>query len=198
MPVCSIYGGYELVNRNKIIMAAAALLLLTGVAWYFGSPAYAMIQLRDAAVEGNKEDLEKRIDFPKVRESLKSELRAKMAAEMAKPENQDAGFGTLGAMVGMAMIDSMIEGFVTPDAIAAMIKQGNMRRAGQQPLEQPEAANVEPAEWSIERDGFSRFTATPEVPSGEKAPTMVFERDGLGWKLAGIELPEGGLATNSN
>lgn len=177
-------------SRSKIIIAAAVVLLIAGAGWYFASPAYSMSQLRDAAVEGDEAALEEQIDFPKVRESLKKQMRALLAAAIAKPENQENGFAQMGAMLGMAMIDPMIEGFVTPESMAAMIKQGKMQRA-QAPAEAPaEEPQDELADWTIERDGLSRFTATPEVPTGEAAPTMVFERDGLGWDLVGIVLPD--------
>lgn len=179
-------------KQKTLILYLAAFILMVGAVWYFGSPSYAMSQLRDAAIEGNRDDLEERIDFPKVRESLKSQLSTLMAAELAKSENQESGFGALGAMVGMAMIGPMIDGLVTPDSMAAMIQQGNIQRSEQQ----PEAPQKQPVDWEIERSGLDRFTATPKMPEGERVATMVFERNGLSWKLTGVDLPEGGLDNN--
>jgi len=57
-----------------------------------------------------------------------------------------------------------------------------------------EAANErEQLDWTIERNGFDEFRATPEVPNGEEAAAIVFKRDGFGWRLTKIDLPEGGL-----
>lgn len=53
----------------------------------------------------------------------------------------------------------------------------------------------EPADWIIERDGIDQFRATPKRKDGEKVPTLVFRRDGLGWDLVDIEIPEGGLGS---
>jgi hypothetical protein len=166
----------------------AALLIVAGAAWYWGSPAYAMHELKGAAIAGDKDDLKKRIDFPKVRESLKGQMSAMMAAEMTKPEN-DNGFAAFGAMLGMALMDKMIDGFVTPEAMSAMIKQGKMQRDG----DAANGADGTPAEWTIERHGFSRFTATPKAAPGEKPPSLVFDRDGLSWTLVRIDLPSGSL-----
>jgi hypothetical protein len=83
----------------------------------------------------------------------------------------------------------MIEGFVTPEAMSAMIKRGKMEQAKSGASESDAALT----DWSIDRKGISRFTAVPTAPSGEKVPTMVFDRNGLDWKLVAIELPEGGL-----
>jgi hypothetical protein len=169
------------------VIAAAVVLLGAGGAWYFASPAYAMSQLRDAAVEGDAEDLKERIDFPAVRSSLKEQMRAMLAAEMTKADN-DNPFGAFGSMLAMGMVDGMVEGFVNPESMAAMIKQGKMQRPGQTAAKA--VSDEPPAEWSIERDGLDGFRAVPSVEKGVNPPTLIFERDGLGWNLVGIDLPE--------
>ncbi|MXO73727.1 DUF2939 domain-containing protein [Altererythrobacter aerius] len=183
-------------NRNKLLAAVAVVaIVLAGVAWYFASPAYAMSQLKSAAESGDAAALEDRIDFPKVRESLKTQLRAAMATELARPEMKDNPFGALGAMLAMGMVYGMVEGFVTPEGMSAMIAEGRMQRPGQSPAPAPAdgAADRQPVDWTVDRDGFDRFTATPVTPDGGPAPSLVFERDGLGWKLSGLELPAEGL-----
>lgn len=171
-------------KQNKVLAIGAALLIVAGGAWYWGSPAYAMSQLRDAAQSGDKDDLQERIDFPKVRDSLKTTLRARLAAEVTSSE-QDNPFAKFGAMMAMGMIDGMVEGFVTPESMSAMIKQGKMQKPGQ-----AEAAPVKPVEWTIERDGLDKFTAIPATDKGDAPPRLIFHRDGLGWDLVEIEIPE--------
>ena len=63
-----------------------------------------MSQLRDAAVEGDADDLKASIDFPAVRESLKEQLRAELATQLASSEEQD-GFAAFGAVLAMGMVD---------------------------------------------------------------------------------------------
>lgn len=170
-----------------IVSIVIAGLLAVG-AWYWTSPLYAMNQLKDAAISGNAEELEERIDFGKVRESVKSQMRALMAQELTKPEMKDNPFGALGAMMAMGMIDGLVEGMVTPEGMAAMIEQGKMRRPDEM-ANAGAASQNEPVEWNIERGGFDSFTATPVGTAGETAPSITFERHGLGWKLADIKIP---------
>lgn len=172
--------------RNLIIAALAAI-LLAGVAWYFASPAYALSQLRDAAESGDKAELEKRIDFPKVKESLKGQFSALMMKEVAKAEEEEGGgFAAFGAMMAMAMVQPMIDGLVTPEAMSSMIKEGKLRRAKEGTVEQP----GEPIEWEIEREGLDRFRVIPALKDGEAPTSLIFERHGFGWMLADIDLPD--------
>lgn len=175
--------------RGKFWIVAIVVAGLIGIGgWYWASPLYAMSQLRDAAISGDAEELEERIDFPKVRESVKSQMRAVMAAELTKPEMKDNPFGALGAMMAMGMIDGLVDGIVTPEGMAAMIEQGKMQRPNEAAQENAAAAK-KPVEWNVQREGLDSFTASPVVASGEKAPSITFERHGLGWKLANIRIP---------
>lgn len=174
-------------SRNKILVAVATItVIIAAAAWYLASPAYAMNQLKNAAQSGDSAQLEHSIDFPKVRESLKTQMRAMFAREMTKPEAEDNPFGKFGAMMAMGMVDGMVEGFVTPESMAAMIEEGKMTKPGQAKVQ---AADAKPADWDIERDGFDKFIATPKAANGERGPSLIFERDGLGWKLSGLKLP---------
>lgn len=174
--------------RSKLIaIIAAAAVIVSGGIWYFASPSYAMMQLRDAALEGNADELGDSIDFPAVRESLKADLRAELAKEVVNDDGE--GLRSFGSMIAMAMVDGLVEGFVTPESLEAMIKNGHFK----DPEKPDSAAADQLADWSIERTGFSRFTATPDAPDGGKVPSLIFERDGLSWKLIRIKLSDGGL-----
>lgn len=176
-------------NAKTVFGLVAGLLLAAGAGWYFASPSYAMVQLKEAAESGDETELEQRIDFSRLREDLKSDLKGQMAAEAAKSEND--GLAALGAAFAMAMIDPLIDGFVTPQAMAGMVREGKLARPGESGEAKDEGA--EEVDWKIERDGFSRFVARPESRDGEDAPALVFERDGLGWKLVEIDIPSGAL-----
>jgi hypothetical protein len=174
-------------KRGVWVAGAAALVVAAGAGWYFASPAYAMGQLRDAAQAGDEDALEARIDFRQVRESLKEEMGARLAIELAETED-DNPFGAFGAALAMNMVGGMVDAVVTPSGMAAMIERGRLQRPGQVAA----GAEADPVDWEIERNGFDTFRATPVGPPGEPNPTLLFERDGLGWDLVGIDLPDGG------
>jgi len=173
-------------NRNWLIgLVLAAAALFAG--WYFVSPLYALNSLRDAAGSGEEAALEGSVDFPMLRASLKAELRARMAGEIGHVAG--GGLGNLGATVAMSMVDPIVEGLVTPQSIATMVRQGDVVRREPASDSAPAATTTSEGEWSIERDGFARFTARSKSSDAEPGAGLIFERRGLGWKLVGIDLP---------
>jgi hypothetical protein len=161
---------------KRAIVIVVALLVAVGAAWYFLSPGYAMSQLRDAAVAGDAAELEERIDFPAVREALKADMRASME-----------GDAVLGGELAMKMVGGLIDAVITPQAMATVVKEGRLG------ARDPAAGERQQTEWEIDREGFGRFRATPVVDEGTP-PSMIFELDGLGWRVVEIDIPENELA----
>lgn len=175
-------------NRQLILMAGVAIALLgAGGTWYALSPSYAMAQLAKAARDGDEAALRSRVDFPQVRESLKADLSVELAARAA--EDGGSELGRLGAAIGLTFGDTLVDGLVTPESIGAIVRQGQVLRSR---TDMADAAGASPPiEWTIERDGLSGFTAIPGGPDITDPPSLIFERDGLGWTLVEIDLPQG-------
>lgn len=171
-------------KRNWIVAAVAAL-LLAAVGWYVFSPQWTLWQIREAAEKRNADKLSSYIDYPKVRESMKSQLKAAMAAKMM--EGGGNGIEAIGMAIGMQMMDPMIDAMISPEGLQAGFAKAakSDRQAGKKaaPFKLGEKDSYE-----IERDGIDAFEVVIEDPKEE--PTLLkFERRGLGWVLAGVQLP---------
>ena len=175
---------------KKIVIALTLVMAASLVGWYFASPGYAMVQLRDAALAGDADALEQRVDFPAVRDGLKEDLKARMASEMTSGDNN--GGEQLGAAFAMTLIDPMIDGLITPKSMAKLVEQGVLQ--ADEGASSGDVENEQAPEWVIERDGLSRFTARPQnretLSVAPDAPELVFERSGLSWRLVELDTPE--------
>lgn len=171
---------------TKRILAVLGAVILAGGAWYWLSPGIALHGLKEAALSGDKDQLNARVDFPAVRDSLKSQFRAVMAAEMAK--EKDNPFGALGMAFATVVIDPMIDGAISPEGIKAMVANGRMKASATADEATPSDGEND-VDWQIERQSLDTFVARPTVAQGKQASAMVFQRDGLGWKLVKIEVP---------
>ena len=169
--------------RNRWVgwAAVAALLLLLA---YVGSPYLGVRSFKNAALSADVDKLDATVDFPAVRESLKSQLSTAMMREMAEsPEMKDNPFAGLGAIMMPAIIDKAVDAFVTPDGLSALAK-------GNRPQESPQSAKLQ-VDYDYEYINMDRFRVKiSNKDSSRGSAGFVFERRGLfTWKLIRIEIP---------
>lgn len=67
--------------KRKHLIAGAVITAVLLVAGYAGSPFLAVHSLKGAAHKGDADKLSELVDFPAVRESMKSQLQAAMTAK---------------------------------------------------------------------------------------------------------------------
>jgi hypothetical protein len=167
-------------GKSKLVAAAIIALVLAG-GWYWGSPLWTLKQMRDAAQAKDVDALASHVDFPALREDVKSELSASIMKEVGKDEG---GLGGLGKMFGLAMVDKMVDGMISPAGLRVMFAGADVADGGQK-----SGLKLSMNDVSVERSGLSEFRFKSTKPGDDK-PVLVFHRDGLSWKLAGIDLPQ--------
>jgi len=199
-----------------LLKETACIVLLVLAAWVYASPYLAVLNLRQAALEGNGRALKEGVDFPALRASLKQELGGQLSKhtgeEMRKDPNAFAALGS--ALVG-GFVNLMIDQLVTPQAIASIV-QGNRVEGTPDELsgtierftakQTPSDANLlfeladAVAGNSEGYESLSRFCVHIFPPKSTAGITLVWLRSGLtSWRLSGIRLPDlDELATDSN
>ena len=178
---------------------AAVLLAAAGVAGYWHySPYLTLNAMRTAAEQKDVQAFSARVDYLKVRESVKSQLATKLAGQMqsdADEGQRSQGFKALGAAFAMALANPLIDAMVRPEFVMAALIKGEIEVV---PGEVKEAVGVvEPKKdkpkWAFDRQGPNKllvYAKDPENP-GEMNAGLVFERAGFAdWKLTGLSLPE--------
>ncbi|MDR3506268.1 MAG: DUF2939 domain-containing protein [Caulobacteraceae bacterium] len=116
-------------DRRLWGIAAAVLALVMGA--YLASPLVAVDALRAAAKSGDRDRLEQLTDFPAVRAHLKEDLSARLLVKLrSDPELAHSPLAGLGLILGPAIVDRAIDAYVTPDAVAAMIRGGKAPQPG--------------------------------------------------------------------
>ena len=153
--------------------------------WYVTSPWLAMQGLRDAAQNLDRTELAERVDFEAIRANLRDDVGAAVEREVAQSDSPLAQVGgAFAAGIGGLAVDAA----VTPTGVAALVLTG--RLAG--PLV-PATMQQGEIEWSVERGGFDAFEARGRFADGRAGPTLHFARDGFGWDLVDVTLPDSGL-----
>lgn len=164
--------------RRKYLIAGAVLSLALVAGWFAASPYWTLRQVSAAAKANDAERLSSYVDYPALREDVKAKLTARLLGATEKKDPTAA----LGRAMGMALMAPMVDAFVSPAglkaAFARMDKDGKAgsTAASNRPEEKPR----------IERLGLNSFrVGDPDQPGSG----LVFKRNGLTWKLAGIDLP---------
>ena len=175
--------------KRTLAAGCAVVFLLAAV--YLASPLLGYYRMQGAARSGDQEALEATIDFPAVRESLKSQLNAGLAAHMpSDAKRKDNPFARLGMMLATAVVDRLVDSYLTPEAISMMVlkaKAPDPSRPAGGPAE-PHASRIDTHFSYIDLD---RFRVTAADPNNRDKPlSFVMKRQGLvTWKLVRIELP---------
>jgi hypothetical protein len=186
-------------TRAKRILTGGAigLVVVALVAAYFGSPVLALHSLTEAAKTGDRAKLERLVDFPAVRDSLKSQLKAAMTRAFEQdPELRDNPFAAFGQLLMVGVVDKAVDAYATPDAIAQMVATS---RAPSKISPSDHGPHVETAKPRAKSDteiryGFQdldHFKATyrDKAKPDESAFGLTLERQGLfRWKLVRIDL----------
>lgn len=169
--------------RKSIVVAAAVALVTIGI--YGGSPYYALHSLRAAAIDADSDKLEASVDFPAVRDNLKSQMTAALMAKMKNdPEMQNNPFSGLGLLVLPSIVDRMIDAYVTPVGIAAILR-------GQNPAEKAKIEDNPDIESKAIYVSLDRFRVRlRNARLNQEGPSFLLERRGFAtWKVIRLEIP---------
>jgi hypothetical protein len=180
-------------------LAAVALLVA-----YLGSPFLAMQALKGAARSHDPVRLERIVDFPAVRDSLKSQFNAAFAGRLqSDPALRNNPFAGFAMLIAPVIVERAVDSLVTPDGIAAMVESGTPPKAGPAAPKAAPSASAPPAARREERarlsyayedlDTFKVTSASRTDPDARV--DFVFRRSGLvRWRLTRIGLPLAAVA----
>lgn len=190
---------------SKVIKVAAVIAVLAIASYWYWSPFLAVQQMRSAAEKQDADAFNERVDYPKLRESLKGQFSALLGDQMAKTQDSGNPFAALGAMLGGAMVNQFVDAMVRPEAVMRAMQNGKMglkpKPSDSTPSAEstPSAAKQESSaskpKWTYDRKGVDKLIAYATDPEKPLAPNaeklgVVFERNGFAnWKLTEVRLP---------
>lgn len=172
------------------VLLVLGVVIAAGLGWYEFSPLYTLNEMRKAADEGNGAKLSNHVDFQALKRDLKGDLRRAILIEAGRQGAEHDPWIKFGGDLAVAFAGPGVDMLVTPEAVQAMF---DARKAAATAAPEP-GSPTRPIPVSIpkqgaviERTGLSEF----KVRSPGKEGAAVFRRYGLGWKLAGVDMPYG-------
>lgn len=143
------------------VSAAISILFLCIAAW-IAWPYYAAYDLVVAIRDGNVSALENRIAWDSVRRSLRDDLNASLLKTIGtKTGSEDIGSG-LAVLFGPAVINQMVDGYVTPQGIANLIRSGKpLADDKKSPSANLIATSKKPSSFKFEQIKYAFFSGSP-------------------------------------
>lgn len=159
---------------------------------YFGTPFLTVNNLVAAAEAGDEAALERLVDFPVLRDSMKDELTARLMAE-ADPALRDSALGGLGMMLAPMVVSGAVDALVNAPTVASMVRTAD----APDPTEAvdrapPTESDLDDIRRSYGYRDLNTFVLTLTDADRPTEPLkLLLIRHGLfAWKLSGIELPD--------
>ena len=195
-------------NSKTIKIAVVSGILAIAAYWYW-SPFLAVRQMQSAAQDRDADAFNEHVDYPKLRESFKGQFSAMMADKLGETQSSENAFAAFGAMLGMAMVDRMVDALVQPETMMRAMQNGQLSTNGKptsggasaSPSVSPEtqtsagAPEKDKLKWDYERKGTNKLIAyaidpgEPEEANSDRLG-IVFQRNGFAdWKLTEVRLP---------
>ena len=173
------------IRRRKRELGAIAIGVL--VLYLAAAPYITVYRMKAAAEKRDGAALSEFIEFPSVRQSLKDQLNANLAQEMASDKDMvDNPFAAIGSALAGTLAEKMVDAYVTPAGITRLMSGENLKQdntgsgnSGGDPF----------AEASSGYQSFDKFAVTVKDDDGEDIK-FVLTRRGFGWKLTDIIVPQ--------
>ena len=159
-------------------------LLFVMASYLYASPYLALNNIKNAAQLRDADKLSGYIDFPSVKQGVKEQVKAKFATEMIAGGNQN-GFEALGSMFAASMIDTLVDGLITPDGMAAMMLEKKKQDSTEADRTQEELKDLD---YETSYTSFNSFQVHINNKE-DRAVKITLHRDGLSWKVTNIDLP---------
>jgi len=181
---------------KKYIIASTVLGILILV--YMGFPYYCTYKLFISLKKGDRYELEKYINFESVRSSLKEQVNALLLGQFASDkEFQDNPFSGLAMVFMPKLADSIIDAYLTPSGISALIRRGKLESKVNQAQEsiRTQAEDKEEIDfWQVFSKANYAFFTNPSTFLVEiEGVKLKLKLQEWSWRLTNIYLPNGAI-----
>lgn len=177
-----------------VIIAGALVVSAIGAYWYY-SP-YLVVNGMRAAIDAKDVDaFNERMDYPKIRENIKGQFSAMMSEKIAEMNEEESGFAALGAMLGVAIVEKMIDAMIQPGTLMRAMQEGRNPMSDRKDRDATEGGTKRDVKLTFARKGANKliaYVADAANSDGKEtdAVGLVFERSGFAdWKMVDIRMP---------
>jgi Protein of unknown function (DUF2939) len=170
-------------RRIRWLVIICIVLLLV----YAASPYVAFWHFTVALRSGDAAALNARVDFPAVRQSLKAQLVAYFSPDKTGERHiKNKRLAGLVTALRPTLVDALVDAYVTPDGLAALIVDPNAVKRMRAPQSAQQSHAFKSVDWSKVRYAF--FTSPRVFVVDREGIKLRFRFTGFGWRLNKLDL----------
>lgn len=159
---------------NRTAKTVVAGLVVVGVIALLGlvyaSPYIALDRVKRAADARDAETVNRYVDFPALRESLKEQV-GELLTRRIEVQKSGNPLAVIGAMIGAALVGPLVDSYATPEGVAAILNGIPPRGdPGETPPPVGSVGNAPVGNASV---GSAPVGSAPGAPAASPAPTPV-------------------------
>ncbi len=168
-----------------IIAAVSTSVAAIGCGGIYFSPYLTLNNLKTATANRDADALAGEIDFPSLRTSIKEGVRSQVLKQMAANAGTKATPVMGKEMVGK-MVDPVVDKIVTPEGLDQLMQD---KVPGAKIDIADLEKNIADSEVKMGYESLDRFVVRiVDKVDGSKEVSLVLKRNGLAWKLAGVDI----------
>jgi hypothetical protein len=173
--------------QNRGLLVGGVILAFACGGGLYASPYITLYQMYQAVERKDVQEISRYVDFPSLRESVKSNVQTIMARETSQVQNPLLGL--LASTIGGAVLDPVLESVVTPSGVAALL-EGQQLQLGEKGQKSSFEKGAGMPDVKAEYESFDQFAVNIK-PKGEAVEpvTVLLSRNGFSWKISGVRLP---------
>ncbi len=174
--------------KPRTLAGTVAAIGVAAAGWLYASPYMALHRIGKAVERKDAEAVSAHVDFAALRESIKAQMQARLAARMGPSGSQDQPLAGLGQMLATGVVNHLADALVSPEGVMLMLEKGKPGRpqdvaaAG---IGVDSQGGAPRRDYAVDYQGWSQVFVHPRGESGG----FVFRREGLtGWKLVAVKM----------
>jgi hypothetical protein len=174
-------------TQHRGLLIGGVILAVACGGGLYASPYITLYQMYQAVERKDVQEVSNYVDFPALRDSVKTNLKTVVTKETAQSSNPILGL--LGSVMGGVVLDPVVDNLVTPAGVAALLEGQQLQLGAKGSKVQFEQGTGSP-DVNAEYESFNQFAVTVK-PKGEaiEPVTILLSRNGFSWKISGVRLP---------
>ncbi|WP_373545058.1 DUF2939 domain-containing protein [Chamaesiphon sp.] len=175
-------------DRNTIIIGAAVAIGSMALAGggFFYSPYITINNIKNATTNRNSDALSQEINFAELRTSFKENIKAQVVKQLGEANDTRSPKMTISTIE--KTVSLMVDSLITPEGIEKLMLD-------KVPEAKIDLSNLERdlarSEIAMGYESFDRFVVRIiDKVDRAKDVSLILKRDGIAWKLAGIDISQ--------